>query len=131
MKATITLDIDFTALAKQKRSLFPLNTVEADGLIALIDGIQDAAIASGLTKIDVYGYAYGIDWDKVEGELPDYYSSELVAISNCIQSYLEDGDEDKRDELIQHFGFGDISKLDEYLIERLEEVNKEIWRALP
>lgn len=50
------LNIDFTLLRQQKEWLLKFDTPEAEGLICLLDCLQDTAVASGEnTELEVYG----------------------------------------------------------------------------
>ena len=50
------LNIDFTLLRQQKEWLLKYDTPEAEGLICLLDYLQDIAVASGEnTELEVYG----------------------------------------------------------------------------
>lgn len=62
----MSLNLDFKLLRKQKLSLVEMHDSEKDidiikykehidGIIGLIDGVQDAAILDGLTQFQVFG----------------------------------------------------------------------------
>lgn len=107
MQLYVKLNLDFTLLRQQKGWLLQQEAPEAEGIIQMLDAIQDAAVAADVaTEEEVFGkdvqalcaeagYTvtrstfHGYYWESQFGDASTDFPTETEAWADCYRSNLE------------------------------------------